>query len=478
MHHLRELDEVAYVRFASVYRSFRDVDEFLSELGKLVKSKERCDTWAHGAPPPRDRSPGLRSPDMRSDSPRAPANRPDREIDAARMRGRSTRRARRMPSPNPPVGAVVVDAAGEPSPRAPPRAGEAHAEVIALASGGGRRRGGTLYVTLEPCNHQGRTPPCVDAILERGHRRVVVGCLDPNPERRRRGRTAPRGGRRPGRARHRRRAGPAPHRPVEQVHHDRPAVRLAEARALARRPHRHAHRRLEVGDRPRGPQQGARAARRARRRRRRHRHGPRRRSAPDGARSEPAHLGNTAPARIVFDSPPAPAAAQPPGADGARGPHVGPHGRGRPEAAEHALVDAGCTVVRAPLGRGPRRRARGAAALGARASSPCSSRAAPSSLAACSAARLADELHVFIAPVAPRAARPPRRRRLGGPGHPLRGPTHRRAHAGSCAAATPTYTARWPSPRAADGEKLGSMRPVHSSRMVWPSLKNGRRSPP
>jgi diaminohydroxyphosphoribosylaminopyrimidine deaminase/5-amino-6-(5-phosphoribosylamino)uracil reductase len=61
-------------------------------------------------------------------------------------------------------------------------AGGPHAEINALAAAGDLGRGGTLYVTLEPCNHHGRTPPCTEAILRSGVRRVVVGCLDPNPQ--------------------------------------------------------------------------------------------------------------------------------------------------------------------------------------------------------------------------------------------------------------------------------------------------------
>jgi len=84
-------------------------------------------------------------------------------------------------SPNPHVGAVVV-LNGEVVGRGHhPRAGREHAEVMAMREAGPRARGATLYVTLEPCNHHGRTPPCTDAILAAGIARVVVGVRDPNP---------------------------------------------------------------------------------------------------------------------------------------------------------------------------------------------------------------------------------------------------------------------------------------------------------
>src|ERR671929_57626 len=86
-------------------------------------------------------------------------------------------------SPNPVVGAVVLDAGGAPVGEGwHERAGGPHAEVVALSAAGERARGATLYVTLEPCAHHGRTPPCVDRILESGVRRVVAGALDPSRE--------------------------------------------------------------------------------------------------------------------------------------------------------------------------------------------------------------------------------------------------------------------------------------------------------
>jgi len=85
-------------------------------------------------------------------------------------------------SPNPAVGAVIVRKGEIVAAGYHRKAGEAHAEVEALNQLGGKaRQGDTLYVTLEPCNHYGRTPPCTQAILEKGVRKVVVGMRDPNP---------------------------------------------------------------------------------------------------------------------------------------------------------------------------------------------------------------------------------------------------------------------------------------------------------
>ncbi len=85
------------------------------------------------------------------------------------------------PTPNPHVGAIVVKNGERLGAGHHERAGEEHAEVHALRKAGEKARGATLYVTLEPCNHVGRTPPCVDAILSQSIARVVVGCRDPNP---------------------------------------------------------------------------------------------------------------------------------------------------------------------------------------------------------------------------------------------------------------------------------------------------------
>lgn len=83
-------------------------------------------------------------------------------------------------SPNPMVGAVVVQG-GEVVGRGWHRCyGEPHAEVMALRAAGDRARGATLYVTLEPCNHHGQTPPCTEAILAAGVSRVIAATADPN----------------------------------------------------------------------------------------------------------------------------------------------------------------------------------------------------------------------------------------------------------------------------------------------------------
>lgn len=105
------------------------------------------------------------------------------ETDAMELALAAAASVRTTAAPNPWVGAVVVApdgailATGATEP-----VGRRHAEIVALeALAAGSARGATLYATLEPCSHHGRTPPCVDAIIEAGVHRVVVGVLDPDP---------------------------------------------------------------------------------------------------------------------------------------------------------------------------------------------------------------------------------------------------------------------------------------------------------
>ncbi|MGE2728113.1 bifunctional diaminohydroxyphosphoribosylaminopyrimidine deaminase/5-amino-6-(5-phosphoribosylamino)uracil reductase RibD [Mycolicibacterium vaccae] len=84
--------------------------------------------------------------------------------------------------PNPPVGAVILDREGQiAGVGATAPTGGPHAEVVALRRAGERAAGGTAVVTLEPCNHVGRTPPCVDALLAAGVAEVAFAVADPNP---------------------------------------------------------------------------------------------------------------------------------------------------------------------------------------------------------------------------------------------------------------------------------------------------------
>ncbi|MBM9535746.1 bifunctional diaminohydroxyphosphoribosylaminopyrimidine deaminase/5-amino-6-(5-phosphoribosylamino)uracil reductase RibD [Desulfobulbus alkaliphilus] len=84
-------------------------------------------------------------------------------------------------SPNPSVGAVIVQQGEVVGRGYHQKAGSPHAEIHAIADAGQRARGGVLYVTLEPCRHRGRTPPCTEAILASGLATVVIGMEDPNP---------------------------------------------------------------------------------------------------------------------------------------------------------------------------------------------------------------------------------------------------------------------------------------------------------
>ena len=97
-----------------------------------------------------------------------------RAIELARLGQYSTK-------PNPNVGCVIVKDAQLLGEGHHPRAGQPHAEVFALRQAGEQARGATAYVTLEPCAHYGRTPPCAKALVDAGVAKVVVACPDPNP---------------------------------------------------------------------------------------------------------------------------------------------------------------------------------------------------------------------------------------------------------------------------------------------------------
>ncbi len=85
-------------------------------------------------------------------------------------------------APNPPVGAVVVSNGEIVGEGFHPRAGDPHAEVFALRQAGEKALGASIYVTLEPCSHFGKTPPCADALIAAGVKEVFVGVVDPNPQ--------------------------------------------------------------------------------------------------------------------------------------------------------------------------------------------------------------------------------------------------------------------------------------------------------
>lgn len=104
----------------------------------------------------------------------------DREIMAEALRLGHTYKGRT--TPNPAVGAVVVRGGVIVGRGAHERAGGPHAETRALAQAGRRAQGAILYVTLEPCAHHGRTPPCADAVAAAGVAAVVIGTLDPHPD--------------------------------------------------------------------------------------------------------------------------------------------------------------------------------------------------------------------------------------------------------------------------------------------------------
>ena len=109
---------------------------------------------------------------------------PDFSAEDARFMGRALDLARQglwTTDPNPRVGCVIVNQGEIVGEGWHQFAGQAHAEVHALKAAGDKARGGTAYVTLEPCSHQGRTPPCAEALVRHGLARVVAAMEDPNP---------------------------------------------------------------------------------------------------------------------------------------------------------------------------------------------------------------------------------------------------------------------------------------------------------
>ena len=103
------------------------------------------------------------------------------DIQLMRVALREARKGLGRTSPNPCVGAVIVKDGDIVARGYHKKAGAPHAEIEALKKAGPKARGAVMYVTLEPCNHHGRTPPCSHAVAESGIKKVVIGMLDPNP---------------------------------------------------------------------------------------------------------------------------------------------------------------------------------------------------------------------------------------------------------------------------------------------------------
>ena len=172
MEHLRQLDDVAYVRFASVYRNFREAKDFEAVLGELSGDDDAA---------ARDDTQMIfriledqYAAEIRDVEGRRPALHALALALGRRGQGRTW--------PNPAVGAVVVKDGVIVGRGWTQAGGRPHAEAEALGRAGEAARGATLYVTLEPCSHFGKSPPCADAVIAAGIARVVSAIEDPNPE--------------------------------------------------------------------------------------------------------------------------------------------------------------------------------------------------------------------------------------------------------------------------------------------------------
>ena len=177
MNELHRIDQVAYVRFASVYRSFKDIDEFMHELEDLIRVRKET-LGALGDTGPRAKR-------VIAEAASAAQRSRDRRFMAIALG--LARSQLGLTSPNPSVGCVLVRAGKIVGRGATAAGGRPHAEVVALAEAGVRARGATAYVSLEPCAHQGKTPPCARALEKAGVARVVIGCVDRYPAVRGRG---------------------------------------------------------------------------------------------------------------------------------------------------------------------------------------------------------------------------------------------------------------------------------------------------
>ena len=249
MRELHALDAVAYVRFASVYRSFGDVHEFMRELEELIAERRAEPRAARrsAAEPPGGGAERL-MPAGRGRPTDAPVHAPRARARGARARPHLAESAGR---------ARCSCAAGAWSARgSTPGPGRRTPRSRRCARRGGRARGAELFVTLEPCTHHGRTPPCVDALLGLGLSRVVVArapiriraCAGAGIRRLR-------AARHPGDRRRRGGGGGRAARRLPLARAARASVDHAQARRHARRPDRRARRRCALDHRR--PRRGA-----------------------------------------------------------------------------------------------------------------------------------------------------------------------------------------------------------------------------
>ena len=169
MRERHDTDPVAYVRFASVYRSFKDIANSVVELEELLKERKAGLLEARRDQAEKESSlfvcNSLAAPRRKISAHGLPLG--------AKSSGPN--------SPNPQVGAVMVRRGKIVGTGYHQFAGGDHAEIAALKRAGARARGATLYITLEPCSHQGRTPPCTGALIRAGIKEIVCGTKDPNP---------------------------------------------------------------------------------------------------------------------------------------------------------------------------------------------------------------------------------------------------------------------------------------------------------